>query len=151
MDTTYLLPPSLDICIPLVLPRLDQQVEIWHVLFRSVPNSKNINADLASKYMTGKRHIPRSYALHYADHCNPRCPQQLYKDIHKAVRFRCPTASERTRCRKQLIEYCDQYVDPLDLALLRPTDDGHVPSQHDISMMLTRMIWHAICHDIAGC
>ena len=151
MDTTYLLPHLLHVCYPLVLRQHSRQEERWHTLFTSVPGVDNVDASLVSNYMRGKQAISRHYALHYADLAHPRCPQQLLADVAKNVSGRSPTASERINCRKQMIAYCDRYVDPLDHVLLRPNINSHTPTQEDIITMLTRMIWHAICHDIAGC
>ena len=101
----------------------------------------------ASRFYTGSRLLPHRLLQYYADSDQPRCPTALYDDIESYVSTTHQYPSERAYTQKELLTEF--------LPLLPPEDRGELlcdplpdyPSTTDLTDLMTRFIWYAVCND----
>ena len=148
---TSLLVPSLFQWLKPLTPEFGCNAEArWGYVFRSVLENENLQSSTISRYMTGKRCIPKKYPLHYADRTSPRRPAPLYLDIDYALQMMAPDTS---RCRKMLdalVLFISENINPIDQPFIMPGFIPTIPGKSEVANLFTVVLWYCICHDVTG-
>ena len=133
---------------PILRKHYRTQEDCWAALFQSCKLVLDIDITLVSHYLHGRRRIHRGYALHYADRQAPLCPRQLLDDISDAIA--CCNLTECDMIITNIVKYCTTYVDVLDRPMLLCDAPSCHANKASTANTLAKVIWHAICHDLAG-
>ena len=100
----------------------------------------------ASRIMHGgMTHPMRAY---YADPTSPGCARQLHRDVAVFAEYRCKASSRRCDIYRSLLQVLDLLPES-DRRELTPAQIPSLPTQGQLTDLLTSLLWYAATQDAA--
>lgn len=144
-----LLPVLLTELLPMLQSISKCREGIWSELF-DCNADQNCAQTTVSRYWSGKRRIPRSIIMEFADLESPLAPRRLYKNLCKAIEMMHLRDADRRQLHAELVNYVNLYVDPVDRADLLPEAIHGTLANSEIALLLCHVLYYTICHDYAA-